>query len=160
MAGDFPQGPFGLDPSIPRKPRGSYIAKAKGYDATKEDYDTDRNGRVVSMHPIDVGVRNAMFVQKGELRSSPSTGNTLLKLDSLGTDRLQSEVEGCVRASNPIARYLQEKRIEILLIESDFRASTGALLVSVTYRNRETQRTEIVKKPVRIFDNTFDNTFE
>lgn len=146
MAGDFPQGPFGLDPSIPRKPRDSYIVKAKAYDTYKGDYAIDTNGRIVSMHPIDAGVRLAMFVQQGELRSSPSTGNTLLKLDSLGTERLQSEVESCVRAANPIARYLIDKSIEILLIESDFVASVGALLVSVTYRNLQTRLASVITK--------------
>lgn len=160
MAGTFYQGAFGLDPSIPRSPRGNYVAKAKSYDASKEDHETDRKGRIVSMHPIDVGVRLAMFVQQGELRSSPETGNTLLKLDSLGTDRLQSEVESCVRSSNPIARYLREKSIEILRIESDFIPGIGALLVALTYRNLETLRVQQVKKPVRIFDRTFDGTFE
>ncbi len=160
MAGTFYQGAFGLDPSIPRAPRGNYIAKTKGYDASREDYDTDRKGRIVSMHPIDVGVRLAMFVQQGELRSSPTTGNTLLKLTSIGTDRLQLEVEGAVRAANPIARYIREKSIEILRIESDFVPGIGALLVALTYRNLQTLKVQTVKKPVKIFDRTFDNTFE
>jgi hypothetical protein len=139
---DYPFGstPFGRDLTLPHLPRGNYVPAAPGYDGPITDYATDADGRVESIHPIDSGVQMAMFVQQGELPSSPSTGNTLLQMTELATDRQQAEVESRVRAANPIARYLQEGSIAILRIDSEFRTQTGALLVQLTYRNNITNR--------------------
>jgi hypothetical protein len=140
--GSFPlgYGPLGHDPALPADPRGNYIPAAPKYDGPNSDLATDADGRVESVHPIDAGVMLAMSVQKGELVSSPTTGNTLLQVRELATPRQQSEVEAVVKAANPIARYLKDGSITIRRIDSEYRANTGALLVTLYYRNNETGR--------------------
>jgi hypothetical protein len=143
--GSYPFGstPFGRDPSVASGPRGAFLPAAPNYDGSAQDWQTDEDGRHVSIHPIDNGVQLAMFAQKGELPLSPTTGNTLLQCNELGTQRLQAEVENIVKAANPIARYLTDGSIEILRIDVEFRPVNGTLLVTLNYRNNITAREEV-----------------
>jgi len=142
--GTYPLGasPFGHDPSVPTGPRGAYLPAAPNYDGNSQDWATDEDGRVESIHPVDNGVQMAMFVQQGELKSAPTVGNTLLQCQELGTPRQQSEVEGIVRKANPIARYLTDGSITITAIETELRTQTGALMVKLHYTNNVTGKSK------------------
>jgi hypothetical protein len=145
--GTYPFGstPFGRDPSVPSGPRGAYLPAALEYDGQRLDWAVDADGRHKSLHPIDSGVQLAMFVQRGELKSSPSTGNTLLSSTELGTSRQQQEAESIVRTAQPLKRYLEDGSVTILRIETEVRTSTGALLVALYYRNNVTSRDQIAR---------------
>lgn len=132
---------------MPKLPRGNFVPAAPMYDGLTRDHAVDADGRSKTIHPIDAGVQMAMFVQRGELSSSPTTGNTLLQMRELATDRQQAEVERIVRAANPIARYLKDGSITIRRIDSEFRAQTGALLVALYYHNNVTDRDETATTP-------------
>ena len=133
------------DLTIPFGPREAFVPAAPYYDGRAQDWKVDADGRQVSAHPIDSGVQLAMFVQKGEIRSSPSTGNNLLKISDLTGDRRQSEVERIVRESQPIARYLADGSITLTRIDSEYRSGTGALLVEIWYRNNITAKDETAR---------------
>jgi hypothetical protein len=137
--------PFGYDPIVPHGPRGAFLPAALEYDGNTQDWAVDADGRHKSLHPVDSGVQLAMFVQKGEFKSSPTTGNTLLDMRELATPRQQAEVEQLIRQSNPIAAYLADGSITIRQIDCEYRASTGALLVQLHYRNNITGNNETAR---------------
>jgi hypothetical protein len=98
----------------------------------------DSAGRHESLHPIDSGVQFAMAAQKGELASSPTTGNDILsRVTDLGGPRQHEQVVAAIKEAQPIARYLQEGSIEILRIEDQVVAN-GGLEVWLYYRNLRT----------------------
>ncbi len=98
----------------------------------------DSTGRHESLHPIDNGVQLAMATQKGELTSSPTTGNDILsRVTDLGGPRQHEQVVAAIKEAQPIARYLQEGSIEILRIEDQVVAN-GGLEVWLYYRNLRT----------------------
>jgi len=133
------------DPSVPSGPRKAFVPASPYYDGRARDWQVDADGRHVSAHPIDSGVQLAMFLQKGELRSSPTTGNDLLQIQDLTGPRRQSEAERIVREAQPIARYLAEGAVTITRIDSEYRSSTGALLVELWYRNNITAKDETAR---------------
>lgn len=116
---------------------------APKYDGRSRDWSTDSTGRHESLNPIDSGVQLAMFVQKGELPSSRTTGNELLKrVTDLGGPRQHEQVVACVNEAQPIGRYLQEGSIEIRRIEDQV-VGNGGLEVWLYYHNNVTGRDEV-----------------
>lgn len=135
--------PFGDAPVVTSAKRIPVNPAAPWYEGLTQDWAVDPDGRIKSLHPIDSGVQLAMFVQQGELPNAPTTGNTLLACNELGTKRQHGEVVRIINSANPIARYVSEGSITILDIRDEFRTQTGALLVALYYRNNLTGRNEI-----------------
>jgi hypothetical protein len=124
----------------PSGPRGAFVPAAPKYDGRSRDWSTDSTGRHESLHPVDSGVQHALFVQKGELTSSPTTGNDLLtRVTDLGGPRQHEQVVAAIQQAQPIARFLQEGKIEIQRIEDQV-VGNGGLEVWLYYRNLVTNR--------------------
>lgn len=133
-------------PLLPSGPRGAFVPAAPKYNGRSRDWMTDAAARPVSLHPIDSGVQLAMAVQKGELTSSKTTGNDLLSsVTDLGGQRQHEQVVASIQRAQPIARYLQEGSITIISIADDFHPQTGALLVTINYRNELTGKDEVAR---------------
>ena len=131
----------------PHGPRGAFVPTAPKYDGRSQDWATDATGRHVSLHPIDSGVQLAMFCQKGELKSSPTTGNDILaRVTDLGGPRQHEQVVAAVQQAQPIARYLQDGSITIQRIDDQIVAN-GGIEVWLYYRNNVAGTDGVARTP-------------
>jgi hypothetical protein len=131
----------------PSGPRGAYVPAAPNYDGRSSDWAVDTDGRRTSIDPIDSGMQMGMFVQRGELTSSPSTGNDILtRVTDLGGPRQHEQVVAAVNLANPIAGYIQNGSVTILNIVDQL-VPTGGIDVTIYYRNNITARNERASTP-------------
>lgn len=143
-AGSFPagSGPGGFDPSSTGTSPGRLLPTAIRFEGATRDWALDDAGNYRKVTPNEQAVILSMCVKQGDIKSSPTTGNTLHKIVYLGGENLGADIENRVRTSNPIARLLAAKAIEIVRI--DFETRGGKLLVATYFRDLQTDKNKVL----------------
>jgi len=146
-AGSFPagSGPAGADPIQSGTPNGIVEPTAIRYEGASKDFALDAAGNYRRVHPVDQAVAIGMMVRQGQLKSSPTIGNTLDQITYLTGPNLKSNVENRVRTANPIAALLASGSISIDHIDHN---TTGGKLVAVLYyRNLKLDPNRVMAAP-------------
>jgi hypothetical protein len=102
--------------------------------------ETDSSGRVDSGHPIDQGVVLSLTIQLKSIKSAPKIGNTLHEVDPVSKS-IANDIRQRVLRAFPLSRYLDEGKVQIVLIEHEVRPH-GGLFVGVSYKNLVTGKNE------------------
>jgi hypothetical protein len=130
-------GLSGADPVIPGSDPRKTIVAAMRYEGLTKDWELDANENFAAVTPNEQAIVLAIAVKQGELRSSPTTGNTLHEILYLGSPNLGTDITNRVLSANPIARLIAAGSVSIDRI--DYQVSTnpgaGRLKVAVYFRD-------------------------
>jgi hypothetical protein len=133
--GVFPAGlgPAGADPvqtgvTLPRK-----LPKAIRYEGATRDFPLDAMGHYQAVTPVEQGFALGLCVKQGDIKSSPTTGNTLHEIVYVGDPDLDADVRDRIVNANPIKRYLDEGQAEIVRI--DVQVTPNGFLAAVYFRD-------------------------
>lgn len=146
-AGSSPagSGPAGADPIQSGTPSNRVSPTAIRYEGATKDFALDAVGNYRFVHPVDQAVALGMMARQGQLKSSPTVGNTLDKITYLTGPNLQSNVENRVRTANPIAALLADGSISIDKIVTS--TDGGRLVAILYYRNLKLDPNRVMAAP-------------
>jgi hypothetical protein len=102
------------------------------FDGKTRTFLRDDDGFLLSIHPVDQKVALALFVEKGKLAPTPSTGNTLREIKYI--DKVKIETDVTNRINRALNAVLVPGDIEILKLEVRL-PSRWAVSITFQYRN-------------------------
>lgn len=150
-AGSFPGGigPAGVDPSA----SGYAVARPKQpvavrYDGATADWTLDGGGNYRAVTPVEQGVALSLCVRQGDIKSSPTTGNTLHEITHLGGADLADDIKKRVMTANPLARFIGEKQAEVIRIDHEI--SKQGFKVAVYFRDLTADKTRVLQQDTSI----------
>lgn len=117
---------------------------APRYDGKTRSFLVDANGGLKSVHPVDHKFALGLCTKRGSWKSSPTIGNDLFRIEYLGIENMQAEVERCVLTAEPCATLIANGDVSIALIEHE-QTPEGFLLVSVDYVNLRLDKNKILR---------------
>jgi hypothetical protein len=89
------------------------------YEGTVSDWVIDGPGNYRAVTPVEQGVALSLCVRQGDIKSSPTTGNTLHEITHLGGDDLDNDIRNRVLTANPLARLIRDKQAEVVRIDKE-----------------------------------------
>lgn len=130
-------GLSGVNPIIPGADPKKTRVRAMRYEGSSKDWQLDANNNFAAVTPNEQGVVLSLAIRQGDIKSSPSTGNTLHQIAYLGSENLGSDISNRVLLSNPIARLLSAGSISIDKIDFSIisKGSEKKLAVAVYFRD-------------------------
>lgn len=136
-------GPAGLSPNTTGPVIGTSAPNAIRFEGSTRDWvlESDGSGKFVPVTPNEQGVVLALSINKGDLKSSPTTGNDLGKIQYTGGNDLGAIVTNAVMNSNPIARLVAANSVSIDTIRYQV-SPTGKLSVAVYFRDLDADPTK------------------
>ncbi len=111
------------------------IVPAMRFEGSSRDWELDAKNNFVAVTPNEQGVVLSMCVNQGDIKSSPTTGNTIGQIQYLGSPNLGADVTNRVMTSNPIARLVAAGAVSIEKI--DYSTAGNKLAVVVYFRDLE-----------------------
>jgi hypothetical protein len=112
------------------------LAAGFWYDGATADWKLNSDGQIDGVHPVDSGMAMSVLIQQGSVKSSPTTGNTIMQIKYLGGKNLTDQVKAAVMSANPLARLVAAGDVTITNIAHEVRDSR--LVFSVDYVNNRT----------------------
>lgn len=145
-AGSYPGGlgPAGADPvatgvTLPRK-----APKAIRYEGATRGFPIEEaTGAYQAVTPVEQGFALALCTKQGDIKPSPTTGNTLHEIVYLGDPDLLADVTDRVRNANPIRRFLDESQAEIVRI--DLEEKRNGFNVAVFFKDLTGDKNKILQ---------------
>lgn len=132
-AGSAGSGLSGIDGVVVGTTSKKTIVPAMRYEGSAKDWVLDVNGNFRAVSPNEQAVALSMSVKQGDIKSSPTTGNTLYQIEYLGSANIGADVTNRVMQSNPIARLVADGSISIDKV--DYSTKGKKLAVAVYFRD-------------------------
>ena len=110
-AGVYPAGagPAGVAPVSTTSSVQVEPPTALRYEGSVSDWTLyDNTGGYQAVTPVEQGVILSCCVRRGQLKSSPNTGNTLHEIEYLGGENLEADVRDRLLTSSPLDSYLKD----------------------------------------------------
>lgn len=149
-AGIYPGGvgPAGADPVTstfaPRQKRPAAIR----YEGATSDFELDHDGNYQAVTPVEQAVALSLSIRQGDIKSSPTTGNTLHEIVYLDSATLGADIDDRVRRSNPLARLLADGQAEIVRIDHEI--GKQGFKVAVYFRDLTADKTRTIRRDASV----------
>jgi hypothetical protein len=127
-------GLSGVNPVIPGSDPTKTNVVAMRYEGSTKDWELDANNNFAAVTPNEQGVVLSMSINQGDIKSSPTTGNTIGQIEYLGATNLGQDVTNRVMTSNPIARLVAAGSVSIDKIDYKI-VNKNKLAVVVYFRD-------------------------
>jgi hypothetical protein len=105
-------------------------------------------GAYSAVTPVEQGVVLSLMIRQGDIKSSPTTGNTLNEIEYLNGQTLAADIDDRVRRSNPLARYLDEKQAEIVRIDHEIGAN--GFKVAVYFKDLTADKNRVLRRDASV----------
>lgn len=144
-AGSWPGGfgPAGAAPvqsGSTTKPKQPVAIRYEGFT---RDFALDNEANYKAVTPVEQGVALSLCVRQGDIKSSPTTGNTLHEIVYLGNSDLGADISDRVLTSNPLARFIAERQAEVVLI--DHEETQNGFKVAVYFKDLTGDKNRILR---------------
>lgn len=90
--------------------------EALRFEGLVKDWVLDEPGNYQSVTSTEQGMALSICVNQGQIKSSPTTGNTLDQIVYLGGNNLQADVEDRIRNSNPAKALIAAGKASLIRI--------------------------------------------
>lgn len=149
-AGSFPGGfgPSGADPVTSTFAPRAKRPVALRYEGSTADWSKDHDGNYKAVTPVEQGVALSLCVRQGDIKSSPTTGNTIHEIVYLDKNTLKADIEDRVKRSNPLARLLAEGQAELVRI--DHEVTANGLKVAVYFKDLTADKSRTLRRDASI----------
>jgi hypothetical protein len=149
-AGSYPAGfaPAGADPITSTFAPRAQRPVALRYEGSTSDFPLDANGNYEAVTPVEQGFALALCVKQGDIKSSPTTGNTLHEIVYIDGATIAADIDDRVRRSNPIARFLADGQAEIVRI--DHEVGTQGFKAAVYFRDLTADKSRVLRRDASV----------
>jgi hypothetical protein len=150
-AGVYPAGvgPAGIAPVTTTTSVQVERPSAMRYEGSVSDWMLyDATGGYQAVTPVEQGVILSLCVRRGQLKSSPTTGNTIHEIEYLGGENLEADVRDRVLTSVPLKSFIADGSAsvdKIVVQEHDNR-----LLAQVFFRDLTRDPNRILRRNVAL----------
>lgn len=149
-AGIWPAGlePAGADPvqsgytTTPKRP------VAIRFEGITRDWALDSAANYKAVTPVEQGVALSLCVKQGDIKSSPTTGNTLHQIEYLGGADLGADIRDRVLTSNPLARLVADREAEVTKI--DHEEAANGFKVAVYFKDLTADKNRVLRADASI----------
>jgi hypothetical protein len=150
VSGIWPAGyaPAGVAPSesgyttTPKRP------VAIRYEGSTRDWALDSAANYKAVTTVEQGVALSLCVKQGDIKSSPTTGNTLHEIEYLGGSDLGADIRDRVLTSNPLARLIADGEAEVTRI--DHEEAMNGFKVAVYFKDLTADKNRVLRADASI----------
>jgi hypothetical protein len=150
-AGVYPAGvgPSGVAPvSSTNAPR-AQRPTAMRYEGSVSDWTLyDATGGYQAVTPVEQGVVLSCCVERGQLKSSPKTGNTLHEIEYLGAENLEADVRDRLLTSSPLDSFIADgsASVDKIVVEEE----GNRLLARLFFRDLTADKTRLLRRNIAL----------
>lgn len=144
-AGLYPGGigPAGVAPTVSGHTTTPKRPVAIRYEGVTRDWAHDADANYKAVTPVEQGVALALCVKQGDIKSSPTTGNTLHEIEYLGGPDLGADIRDRVLTSNPLARLIADGEAEVTKI--DHEEAPNGFKVAVYFKDLTADKNRVLR---------------